>query len=130
MSEELTLKRLSDHTPPPCQEHDRRLALMEQTMAGIRSANEQISSKLDLLLTQMTKIALLEERHLAQQTDINRAHDRLNKLADGLTAHIKTTEAFINYSRGRDKVLWALSGAVGVLLVKVLFFAANSGFHP
>ena len=126
-TEDFTLKRLSDHTPPPCQDHDRRLALIEQTMGGIRIANEQMVNKLDLLLTQMTKIALLEERHLSQQTDLNRAHDRLNALSEVVTAHIRATEAFINYSKGRDKVLWALSAAVGLLVFKAVLFAAGHG---
>lgn len=131
MSEQpFTLKRQTDSTPPPCQDHDRRLALVEQTMAGIRSTNEQISSKLDLLITAMTKVALLEERHLSQQTDLNRAHERIGKTMDLLSAHIQTTEAFINYSKGRDKVLWAMGVAVAALIVKALFFAANAGFHP
>jgi len=130
VSDDFTLKRESDHSPPPCQDHDRRLALVEQTMSGIRSTNEQISSKLDVLIAAMTKVALLEERHLSQQVDLNRAHDRIGKLEDGLAAHIKTTEAFINYSKGRDKVLWAMGVAVAALIVKALFFAANIGFHP
>lgn len=130
MSDDFTLKRESDHSPLPCQDHDRRLALVEQTMSGIRSTNEQISSKLDVLITAMTKVALLEERHLSQQVDLNRAHDRIGKTMDLLSAHISTTEAFINYSKGRDKVLWAMGVAVAALIVKALFFAANAGFHP
>lgn len=129
-TEDFTLKRQSDYSPPPCQDHDRRLALIEQTMGGIRAANEQMVNKLDLLLTQMTKIALLEERHLSQQTDLNRAHDRIGELSKALTAHVNSTEAFINYSKGRDRVLWTLSAAVGILVLKAVFFASSHGVFP
>ena len=123
--EEFVLKRYSDRAPPPCQDHDRRLALMEQAIYSLKITNEGIVTKLDLLIVQTTKVALLEERHLSQAEDLQRAHVRLADLDKDFKKHMHEAEAFINHSKGRDKVLWAMGGVVMALLVKALFFAAH-----
>lgn len=117
-------------TAMPCSEHEKRISLTEQAVMSLKQTNEGITTKLDLLLAQMTKVALLEERNVTQQVDLTRAHAKIEanevkfeKLAD-------ESRAFMNYAKGQNKVLWSLSCAVGVLLIKVLFFAANSGMHP
>ena len=97
---------------------------------SLKGTNEGITTKLDLLLAQMTKVALLEERNINQQVDLSRAHSKIASNEAKLEALSEESKAFMNYTKGQNKVLWALSGAVGVLLIKVLFFAANSGMTP
>lgn len=113
------------HNDTPCQDHDRRIALMEQALFSLKTTSEGIVTKLDLLIVQTTKVALLEERHLSQAEDLSRAHSRIRSLEDNMVAHIKEAEAFINHSKGRDKVLWAIGMAVFALMIKALFFAAH-----
>ena len=119
---EYELKRYDDAT---CQDHDMRIALIEQALFGLKTTSEGIIGKLDLLIAQTTKVALLEERHVAQAGDVNRAHERIKALDFVVTSHIKEAEAFINHSKGRDKVLWAMGAAIFALLIKSLFFAAH-----
>ena len=130
-------RRHNDGNKPPCAEnaktlanHDQRLALTEQAVMSLKSTNEGITTKLDLLLAQMTKVALLEERNITQQQDLTRAHAKIESNAKLLDALAIESRAFMSYAQGRDKVLWALGGIVMALLVKALFFAAHNGMTP
>lgn len=114
----------------PCAEHEKRISLTEQAVMSLKSTNEGITTKLDLLLAQMTKVALLEERNVNQQVDLTRAHSKIAANEAKLDTLAKESLAFINYTKGQNRVLWALSGAVGVLLIKVLFFASSHGMTP
>lgn len=114
----------------PCSDHDKRITLTEQAVMSIKQTNEGLTTKMDLLLVQMTKVALLEEKHITQQADLTRAHSKIEHQSKALETLGIEARAFMNYSQGRDKVLWTLAGAVAVLLVKVLFFAANNGMTP
>lgn len=114
----------------PCAEHEKRISLTEQAVMSLKSTNEGITTKLDLLLAQMTKVALLEERNITQQIDLSRAHSKIESNADKLEALSVESRAFMNYTKGQTKVLWAIGTAVFGLLVKALFFAANNGMQP
>ena len=111
----------------PCADHEKRMAMAEKSVETVERTMENVSTKLDLILAQITKVAILEEKHHNQTVDVTRAHDKINKQEikhDALALEIR---AFMNQMKGQSKVLWALGGVVGVLLVKVLFFAANNG---
>lgn len=114
----------------PCAAHEQRIALTEQAVLSIKQTNEGITTKLDLLLAQMTKVALLEERHITQQVDLTRAHTRIEDNAKKLETLADESRAFMNYSKGQAKILWAIGAAVLALLVKALFFAAGHGMTP
>ena len=108
-------------------DHEKRIALIEQNNAHTRTTMESVSTKLDLILAQITRVAILEEKHQAQQIDVTRAHARVGALELTVNALAIETRAFINYSKGRDRVLWAIGAGVLLLAIKVLFFAANNG---
>lgn len=36
----------------------------------------------------------------------------------------------MNYSKGQQKVMWAIGTAVAALVIKALFFVANYGMTP
>lgn len=114
----------------PCADHEKRLSLTEQAVMSIKATNEGITTKLDLLLAQMTKVALLEEKHANQQADVSRAHSKIEKLSDELEKLGEESREFINYTRGQNTVIWGLAGTVAALFIKVLFFAAHSGMTP
>ena len=114
----------------PCAQHEQRIALTEQAVMSIKQTNESITTKLDLLLAQMTKVALLEERHITQQLDLTRAHTKIEDNAKKLEILADESRAFMNYSKGQAKMLWAIGTAVLALLVKALFFAAGHGMTP
>lgn len=114
----------------PCAAHEQRIALTEQAVMSLKQTNEGITTKLDLLLAQMTKVALLEERNITQQVDLTRAHAKIEANAIKLDALADESRAFMNYSKGQAKIMWAIGTAVAAMLVKALFFAANHGMTP
>lgn len=122
---------MTDHNiPPPCAEHEKRTSSLEMHAEYTRNTMESVNNKLDLILAQITKIALLEQKHDTSAVDISRAHSKVDKLASEVEVLARETRAFISYSQGRDKVLWAIGAVVTALLVKALFFAASQGMVP
>lgn len=115
---------------PPCTDHEKRISLTEQAVMSIKQTSEGMTTKLDLILAQITRVAILEEKHQTQQVDVTRAHSKIEGLEDTVDALARETRNFIAYSQGRDKVLWVIGAAVLALFVKALFFAAKSGMTP
>lgn len=111
-------------------DHEKRIALIEQMHAQTGATMLAVSSKLDQILAQINRIAILEEKHSTQQLDVTRAHSRIGSVESALSELSVETREFMNYSKGRDKVLWAIGVAVAGLAVKVLFFAASHGMTP
>lgn len=114
----------------PCAEHEKRISLTEQAVMSLKSTNEGITTKLDLLLAQMTKVALLEERNITQQVDLGRAHSKIELNSEKLEVLAIESRAFMNYAKGQNKVLWAIGSVVLGLLIKALFFASSHGMTP
>lgn len=110
--------------------HERRISLLEQSNIQVSAAIDAANGKLDLILAQTTRMAVLEEKHHAQQADVARAHKRASEIERTVNALAVETREFINYSRGRDKVLWTLGFVVFGLLIKALFFASSLGMKP
>ena len=116
--------------PTPCAEHERRIALTEQSVASLKQTNEGITTKLDLILAQVTRVALLEEKHTNLMVDNNRAHDKISDITKSLETLSRESRDFMAYTRGQGRVLWWISGAVAALFIKILFFAAGNGMTP
>ncbi len=114
----------------PCASHENRISLTEQAVMSLKQTNEGLTTKMDLLLVQMTKVALLEERNVTQQIDLARANTRIDANAEKMEKLAEESRAFMNYSKGQNKILWAIGAAVAGLCVKALFFAANHGMTP
>ena len=117
-------------TQDTTQDHEKRISLTEQAVLSLMHTNEGMTTKLDLILAQVTKVAILEERHNNQQVDVTRAHAKIGAVEKDLETMSREARNFISYSQGRDKVLWAIGVAVMVLFVKVLFFTAATGMKP
>jgi hypothetical protein len=126
----MTDRRMNPEKPLPCADHSQRLALTEKSVVGMERVMEAVSTKLDLILAQITKVAILEEKHSNLIIDNDRAHKKISDLAEKVDVLAVETRKFISYSEGRDKVLWALGAVVLALLVKALFFAASHGLTP
>ena len=114
----------------PCADHEKRISLTERSVNTMERTMDAVSTKLDLILAQITKVAILEEKHSNLIIDNDRAHKKISDLADKLDKLAEETRAFMNYSKGQQKVMWAIGTAVAVLIVKALFFAANHGMTP
>jgi tetrahydromethanopterin S-methyltransferase subunit G len=122
--------RRSPHDPLPCANHEKRLALAENSVSHMERTLEAVSTKLDLILAQITKVAILEEKHSNLIIDNDRAHKKIETLTAKVDTLATETRAFINHSQGRDKVLWLLAGCVGGLAIKIMFFMGSMGMHP
>ena len=121
--------RRSEPTPK-CNEMENRINLTEQAVMSLKKTNEGLTNKMDLLLAQMTKVALLEERNITQQLDLGRANAKIDSNSDKFEALALESRAFMNYAKGQNKILWAIGFAVAALVTKALFFAANHGMTP
>ena len=97
---------------------------MSKTMDGV-------SLKLDLILAQITKVAVLEEKHSSSTADINRAHLYIANIKEEVNELSVEVRNFIAYSKGVAKTAWAIWGFMGAtvlaILVKVLFFLGAHG---
>lgn len=104
--------------------------MAEKAVSSVEKVMEAVSAKLDLILAQITKVAILEEKHSNLIVDNDRAHKKiaaLEKKHDDLATEIR---AFMNHSKGQAKIMWASGAAVAALVIKALFFAANHGMTP
>ena len=104
--------------------------MAERNLSSVEKVMDAVSTKLDLILAQITKVAILEEKHSNLIIDNDRAHKKISDLTDKFDKLAEETKAFINYTKGQNKVLWAIGGVVMALVVKALFFAANNGMTP
>jgi hypothetical protein len=111
----------------PCSDHEKRLALTEQAVLSIKQTSEGMTTKLDLILAQITKVAILEEKHSNLLIDNDRAHSKIAGITDKLDKLAEESRGFMNYTKGQNKILWAIGSVVLGLLIKALFFAANNG---
>lgn len=117
-------------TSMPCSEHEKRISLTEQAVMSIKQTSEGMTTKLDLILAQITKVAILEEKHSNLLIDNDRAHSKIASNEEKLEKLADESRAFMNYTKGQNKVLWAICGVVAGLFVKVLFFASSHGMTP
>ena len=104
--------------------------MAERNLSSVEKVMDAVSTKLDLILAQITKVAILEEKHSALIVDNDRAHKKISDLAEKFDRLAEESRAFMNYSKGQQKVMWAIGGVVMALVVKALFFAANNGMTP
>jgi hypothetical protein len=95
----------------------------------LKRTMEGVSTKLDLILAQITKVAILEEKHSNSTADINRAHLYIANLEKDVKTLAEEVRAFISESKGMAKMGWAvwtiLSGGLGLMLAKMFFFMPN-----
>lgn len=146
MSEQQSYPYIDRHSQasPPCK-HEFEIKALAQRDEALQKSMDGVSTKLDLILAQITKVAVLEEKHSNQTVDLTRAHDKIGKLekeldekAGSLKRELdelsKEARGFINHTNGMAKMAWLLWTCLGAgvvtLFVKVLFFASAHGMTP
>lgn len=110
--------------PDPCSQIHRIDTLErrdESIFSTLKKMEDKFDAKLDLILFQINKIAVLEANHQHHSNALDRAFEKIEHLEDS----IRETEAFRNKTEGMAKMAWtlwaAISGIVGFLLIKVFF---------
>lgn len=114
----------------PCADHEKRISINERAVSTVERTMEAVSTKLDLILAQITKVAILEEKHSNLIIDNDRAHKKIADISEKLDRLSEDTRGFMKYTEGQNKVLWAIGSVVLGLLIKALFFAAGHGMTP
>jgi len=108
----------------PCTYQHRLDALEKQdslVFDALKKMEDKFDSKLDLILFQINKIAVLEANHNNHAAGMERAFHKIERLE----MDNRTLTTFRDRTEGMAKMAWVLwgsiSGLVGFLLVKVLF---------
>lgn len=107
----------------PCNQ-DTRISTMERRyeslLESIKKMEDKFDGKLDLILFQVNKVAVLEEKHTSQSQALGRAFQKI----ETLEGHIDDLSSFKNRAEGMARmafVLWSALGiSVGAIAVKVL----------
>ena len=106
--------------------HESKIAILEQRDQMIVEALQKMDGKVDLILMQVTKVAVLEVNHSNHNEALGRAFSRIETLEKDNAALAKEAREFINEVKGMAKMgywVWGLMGTgLGAMLVKVLFF--------
>ena len=114
-----------------CRDHEKRVSSLEHASQTLKEAIGGMTIKLDLILAQVTKVAILEEKHNTQQLDLNRLYARVETMNDKMEIFVASISEYVNNSKGRDKTLWAVAALIGgtvfILLIKILFFMGKQG---
>jgi tetrahydromethanopterin S-methyltransferase subunit G len=113
--------------------HESKIISLDAGASEMRKTLEGVSTKLDLILAQITKVAVLEEKHSNQTADVNRAHSYIAKLEKDVDTLSIEVREFMAYSRGMARTAWAvwglLSGLVMGIFIKMIFFMGANGIH-
>ena len=108
----------------PCS-HIHRIAALEkrddELLAELRKMSEKFDAKLDTIITQVTKIEVLEVNHRYHMDAMDRAFAKIKELDDSC----KTLNEYKNKAEGMVRMAWLLWGAmgtgVGALIIRALF---------
>jgi hypothetical protein len=128
----MTDQIIDRRSPPPKSEckHEGLLAGLVHDRDSMKQTLEGVSTKLDLILAQITKVAILEERHTNSAADINRAHLYIVNLEKEVKAMNSEVKDFMSQAKGMGRMAWAvwtlLASGLGVMLVKILFYLPHA----
>jgi hypothetical protein len=91
----------------------------------IMDALTELKGKTDLILMQVTKVAVLEANHAHHNEAIGRAFARLEALEKAHKDFTDNTLAFTNQIKGMAKMaywVWGLMGTgLGAMFIKIMF---------
>jgi len=128
MTEQLNDRRAP--TPKIECKHEGLLAGLAHDRDSMKQTLEAVSTKLDLILAQITKVAILEERHTNSAADINRAHLYIANLEKDVKAMNEEVKDFMSQAKGMGRMAWAvwslLASGLGVMLIKILFYLPHA----
>ena len=115
-------------------DYEHRVSSLEHASQTLKEAISGMTIKLDLILAQVTKVAILEEKHNTQQLDLSRLYTRVETLNDKHETLSVESREFSNIVKGMGRMAWALWSVLGatvlVLFIKILFFMGKNGVTP
>lgn len=112
--------------PSDCK-HEGVIQTLLHSRDAAQKTLEGVSTKLDLILAQITRVAILEEKHSNSAADITRAHDKIAVVEQELETLSREVRDYMAYSRGVTRTAWAIwtlmGSGLGAMLLKILFFS-------
>ena len=103
----------------PCSS-EKRLETIERRYDNlsdvIKKMEDKFDAKLDMILYQINKVAILEEKHTYQSAALTRAFDHLKDL----DTEVKILQDFKNKTEGMAKMAWLLWSAMGLSLAAII----------
>ena len=107
----------------PCS-HEQRLISIERRheslLESIKKMEDKFDAKLDMIIFQINKVAVLEEKHTYQSQALGRAFEKLGNIE----MSVDTLKSFKDKTEGMARMaylLWTAMGvSLGALAVKVL----------
>lgn len=122
---------IQDRRSPKDCLHEREISGLLVDRDSMKKTMDAVSMKLDLILAQITKVAVLEEKHSNATSDINRAHLYIVNVEKEVEQLGREVREFIAYTKGVTRTAWAvwsiLAGTVFAVMVKVMFFMGAHG---
>lgn len=113
---------------PDCRtdcKHEGKIAMLEQRDQMIMDALTELKGKTDLILMQVTKVAVLEANHSHHAEALGRAFTRIEVLENSIKTVSEETKAFMHTMQGMARMaywVWGLMGTgLGTMLIKVMF---------
>lgn len=92
----------------PCR-HEGRLATLEHQDTVQADTLMRIESKMDIIMTQIAKISILENNHTHQDQAVGRAFAELGKMTDKVTAHDRAVYIATGFIMAMS-VFWTVMG--------------------
>ena len=106
---------MSDSCP-----HEARLTTLERrhdtVLESFKKMEDKFDAKLDMILYQINKVSVLEEKHSYQSAALERAFSRIQTLDEA----IDKLSSFRDHAEGMAKMAWILWSAMGLSLAAVI----------
>ena len=103
----------------PCP-HETRIASIEQRherlLESIKKMEDKFDAKLDMIIFQINKVAVLEEKHTYQSQALGRAFEKLGMVE----LDIDKLKSFMDKTEGMARMAWYIWGAMGIGLASVI----------
>lgn len=101
--------------------HEGDIQMLKSNETSMQKALDGVNMKLDMILAQITKVAVLEEKHQYQGEALGRAFAKLG----AMETEMLELDRFRHRTEGMAKMAWILWGAIGSavfgLALKVFF---------
>jgi hypothetical protein len=101
--------------------NDHRIEVLEKQyeklQESIKKMEDKFDSKLDLILFQINKIAVLEANHNNHSAAVNRAFGRL----EDVQKELDNLKQFQSHTEGMARMAWLLWGTIGAAVAGIIF---------
>jgi hypothetical protein len=108
----------------PCK-YEAKIAMLEHRDASIVETLTKLEGKIDLILMQITKVAVHEVYHDNHNEAITRASTRIERVEIDTAALARETREFTNQVKGMMRMAywqWGMMGTgLGGMMIKLLF---------